>query len=147
MTRIYTQTHIQQPIETVFDYVTTPGNWPQWHPSSLGVSGATDHSLTIGEQVTEEFLVAGRTGKVIWTVEEHLPPHRWVIAGQIIGREGGGRITYTLTTENNGTKFEREFVYPPPNWLFHLLDWLFIRRQVLAESQEALHRLKAKLEG
>ena len=41
MTQIYTTIQIQTPIQRVFDYVTTPGNWPVWHPSSLGVSGAT----------------------------------------------------------------------------------------------------------
>ena len=66
MTRLYTTIQIQAPTERVFDYVTTPGNWPVWHPSSLGVSGATDHSLEPGERVTEGFLVAGRRGRVVW---------------------------------------------------------------------------------
>ena len=55
MTRIYTVVHIRQPPERVFEFVITPGHWPTWHPSSLRVSGATDHSLELGEQVTEEF--------------------------------------------------------------------------------------------
>jgi hypothetical protein len=48
---------------TVFAYVTTPANWPKWHPASLAVSGATDHPLVPGEQVTEDYLVAGRKGQ------------------------------------------------------------------------------------
>jgi ketosteroid isomerase-like protein len=68
MIRIYTAIHLTQPVEVVFDYVTTPGHWPRWHPSSLAVSGATGRSLMVGEQVTEEFLVAGRRGQVVWTV-------------------------------------------------------------------------------
>ena len=51
MTRVYNTIWIRAPIERVFDYVTTPGNWPVWHPSSLGVSGATDHSLDPGERI------------------------------------------------------------------------------------------------
>ena len=65
MTRIYTTAQIHTPADRVFDYVTTPGNWPVWHPSSLGVGGATDHSLEPDEQVTEEFQVAGRRGRVV----------------------------------------------------------------------------------
>ncbi len=60
MTRVNKTIHVGTSVERAFDYVTTPGNWPAWHPSSLKVSGATDHSLKPGEQVTEEFYVAGR---------------------------------------------------------------------------------------
>jgi uncharacterized protein YndB with AHSA1/START domain len=145
MTRIYTTTDIEAPIEEVFDYVTTPGNWPSWHPSSLGVSGATDHSLQVGEEVTEEFLVAGRRGRVGWTVREREAPRRWVIDGKV---EAGGRgtITYTLTPHHAGTTFEREFVYTVPNPLLRLLDRLVLRRRIEAESAEALRRLKEALE-
>ena len=147
MTRIYTTTHINQPREQVYEFVTTPGNWPQWHPSSLGVEGDTDHSLAVGESCTEAFHVAGRKGQVVWTVTGREVPRRWVIRGIIVGRNDGGLITYSLTPENGGTRFEREFVYPAPNLVFRLLDWLVIRRRVTAESQEALRRLKQVLEA
>jgi uncharacterized protein YndB with AHSA1/START domain len=144
MTRIHTTVQIHTPIERVFDYVTTPGNWPEWHPSSLGVSGATDHSLEPGEQVTEEFRVAGRRGRVVWTVRERDEPRRWVIDGKVEGG-GGGTIAYTLTPDAEGTTFEREFVYAMPNRLLALLDLLVLRRRAEAESAEALGRLKAAL--
>jgi uncharacterized protein YndB with AHSA1/START domain len=146
MTQIYTTIQIQTPIQRVFDYVTTPGNWPVWHPSSLGVSGATDHSLEPGEEVTEEFLVAGRRGRVVWTVRERVAPRRWVIDGRLEGG-GGGTITYTVTPHDVGTTFEREFVYATPNRLLALLDRLVLRRRIEAESAEALRRLKTVLEG
>ena len=146
MTRIYTESEMAVPIEQLYEFVTTPGNWPQWHPSSLGVSGAADHSLAVGEQCTEEFLVAGRRGQVVWTVIEREAPRRWVIEGQIVGRENGGVITYSLTPRNGGCLFQREFVYPTPNPLFWLLDRLIVRRQVQNESAEALRRLKELLE-
>jgi uncharacterized protein YndB with AHSA1/START domain len=146
MTRIYTAIHIPRSIETVFDYVTTPGNWPQWHPSSLGVSGATDHPLVVGEQVTEEYLVAGRQGKVVWTASERAFPSHLVIEGEIVNTGGnGGVITYTFSSQNNGTFFEREFVYKAPGVLFVLLDRLVIRRRIAAESTRALKQLKTVL--
>jgi uncharacterized protein YndB with AHSA1/START domain len=147
MTRVYTSIHIHTSAEQVFDFVTTAGNWPQWHPSSLGVSGAVDHSGLPGEKIVEKFLVAGRRGEVVWTVKEREPARRWVIDGVIVGREAGGVITYTLTPRDGGTLFEREFIYPTPNLLFALLDWLFIRRRVKGESHEALRRLKERLEA
>lgn len=64
MTRIHEEIRINIPIEVVFDYVTTPGNWPAWHRSSLGVSSATDHLLELGEQ----YRVAGRRVTFDWYV-------------------------------------------------------------------------------
>ncbi|MGH2542819.1 MAG: SRPBCC family protein [Ardenticatenaceae bacterium] len=147
MTRIYNAIHIERPVEEVFDYVTTPGNWPRWHPSSLAVRGATDHSLTVGEAVTEAFSVAGRREEVVWTVTERAAPQLWTIEGQIVGREGGGTVRYRLQARNGGTWFEREFTYPTRGLLFTLLDLLLIRRRVRKESTEAVARLKEVLEA
>src|SRR5215471_21272550 len=65
---------IAKPPDAVFAYVTTPGNWPKWHPASRAVSGTTDHSLTVGERVTEDFIVAGREGRVVWTAVKRDAP-------------------------------------------------------------------------
>jgi uncharacterized protein YndB with AHSA1/START domain len=64
MTRICNSIQIRRPIERVFDFITTPANWPQWHPASVSVSTNADHSLLQGEGVTEEISVAGRRGQV-----------------------------------------------------------------------------------
>ncbi|HZU69047.1 MAG TPA: SRPBCC family protein [Ktedonobacteraceae bacterium] len=145
MTRIYTPIFIPLPVETVFNYVTDPGNWPQWHPSSLGVSGATGHSLEIGEQVTEEFLVAGRHGKATWTVRERVFPRLWRIEGIISGSDSGGTVKYSLRPQDGGTFFEREFFYSMSSPLSALLNLLIIRRRVLAESKLAVRQLKQVL--
>jgi hypothetical protein len=130
----------------VFDYVTTPANGPRWHPSSLAVAGATDHALRVGEVVDEDFIVAGYQGRVRWTVVQRQVPERWAIAGKI--EDGGsGTVSYRLTAVAGGTLFERQFDYARPNLLFLLADLLRVRRQVTAESAEALRRLKAVLEG
>jgi uncharacterized protein YndB with AHSA1/START domain len=145
MSRVVTRATIMRSPEEVFAYVTTPGHWPEWHPSSLGVTGATDHSLAVGEEVTESFLVAGRKGSAHWTVREREEPRRWVIFGQVEGG-GTGSITYTLTPQDGGTLFEREFTYAMSNPLLGLLDALVLRRRIEAESAEALRRLKERLE-
>lgn len=146
MTRIFTTAMIACPREALYDYVTTPAHWPEWHPSSLGVSDGADHSLLVGERVTERFLVAGRRGSVVWTVAEREAPQRWVIVGAIEGSNGGGTITYNLTQRADGVYFEREFIYPPPNALFAVLDALIVRRRIQAESEQATRNLKAKME-
>jgi uncharacterized membrane protein len=140
MTRIYTTATIRCPIAEVYDYVTTPEHWPEWHPSSLGVSGATDHSLALGEQVTEQIRVARRQGTVVWTVRKCEAPRRWVI-------EGGGTVRYTLTARDDRTYCEREFIYRTPTLLLMVLDALIVRRRIEAESAEELRRLQARLEA
>lgn len=146
MGRVKTTIHVHQTIERVFDFVTTPRNWPLWHPSSLGVDGATDHSLEPGESVTERFRVAGRRGSVVWTVLKREAPRLWTIEGRV-GDRGSGRISYTLTPHDGGTLFERDFSYSFSNPLLSLMDRLVLRRRIAAESAEALRRLKAVLEA
>lgn len=148
MSRIVSSTVIHQPIEHVWEYVTTPGNWPRWHPSSLAVTGAANHSLDLGEQVTEEFLVAGRLGRAVWTVIEREAPYRWVIRGEIAGNRGGAGVRYLLHQRTDGsTHFERELTYLLDNPLQRLLDRFFIRKSVERESAEAVDRLRRRLEG
>ncbi len=145
-TRIVTAITIRQPVAQVYDYVTTPGHWPQWHPSSLAVSGAVDHSLLVGERATEDFLVAGRRGRAVWTVIAREAPARWEIEGEVDGRKASV-ITYTLAQAGAGTRFQRELAYRSPNLLFALLNRLQIRARIEAESSLALERLKQVLEG
>jgi uncharacterized protein YndB with AHSA1/START domain len=145
MSRVVSRATIARLPGEVFSYVTTPGHWPEWHPSSLGVTGATDHSLLVGEEVTESFLVAGRRGKAHWTVREREEPRRWVIFG-LVERGGTGTITYTLTPQNGGTYFEREFTYEMNSPLLALLDRLVLHRRIEGESAEAVRRLKGRLE-
>lgn len=146
VTRIYTVATIGKPNAAVFNYATTPANWPKWHPSSLHVSGATGHSLAVGEQVVEEFLVAGRHGEVTWTVVKRDASRQWVIEGDIERRKVA-MITYTLTTIAQGTLFERELIYRATPLWFSILNRLILRPRVEVESAEALRRLKLVLES
>jgi len=102
--------------------------------------------LTLGEQVTEEYRVAGRRGRAIWTVRERVPPHRWVIEGRAEAG-GGGTVTYVLASRAGGTEFHRDFVYDVPSLPLKLLNWLVLRHRIAGESAEALRRLKRVLEA
>ncbi|RZF27171.1 SRPBCC family protein [Paraburkholderia sp. UYCP14C] len=145
-TEIVTVTSIERPDSAVFDYVTTPAHWPDWHPSSLSVRGATDHPLSVGEQVTEEFRVAGRRGSVVWTVAVRDRPRKWVIIGKIDGKPAG-TVRYSLTPVASGTRFERVFVYRSPSLWFAAANVLFVRARIQQESDEAVARLKKTLEA
>ena len=146
MARVVTTIDIRRSIDEVFTYVSTPGNWAQWHPATLDVNGATDHSLMPGEQICEDFQVGGRRARALWTVQKRDAPRLWKIEGYT-PQGGRATIAYRLTELADGTGFERELEYSKPGLVFMLLDWLFIRRRMQAQSKEALTRLKAALEA
>jgi uncharacterized protein YndB with AHSA1/START domain len=145
MPRIYTSIEIDRPIEQVFDYVTTPANWPDWHTTALDVSGTTERSLEAGEAVTEDVKLMGRRSSATWTVRERTPPTRWVIEGQIAA---GAKavITYHLRANGAGTTFGREVVYTLPRALA-LVNGVLVKPRLEAEATASLRRLKDGLEG
>ena len=145
-TRIVSAVDIARGPPEVFAYVTTPGNWPRWHPSSLAVSGAVDHPLELGESVVEDFQVAGRRGRVTWRVTAREPDRWWRITGNIDGRESG-TVSYSLAPTATGTHFVREFEYRTPNLLFALLNRLSLRSRIETESLQAVRQLKERLES
>jgi len=138
---IQTARYLPLPIEHVFDFVTTSGNWPLWHPASQAVTGQTTRPMQLGEQVVEDFCLAGYQGVVTWTVNQHEAPYRWRIEGAIGGRVRGA-ITYNLTPEISGTFFERTFVYRLQKRWESVIDYLLFRRFMAAESSLALRRLR-----
>ncbi len=148
MSGITTTIRIHKPIEVVFDYVTTPCNWIHWQPTSLQVSGcSTEHSLGVGEQVTEEVKTSfgGRRRSITWTVRERDAPRHWMIEGQLAG---GSRleVTYMLASDGDSTIFERRAAYTVRRPLLALLGPL-LRGHAQTESEEALTRLKEILES
>ncbi|HEX3148227.1 MAG TPA: SRPBCC family protein [Gemmataceae bacterium] len=147
VSRVYNAITIHRPIAEVFDYVTMPASWVHWHPVTIGVTGVTDHSLHIGEQVIEEIRSVGGKGFMTWTVTERSAPHHWRIDGESnIGING--IISYRFTEHPDGTHYERELYYWKPHGvLYPLVDRIYKRNQVLEESAEALRRIKANLEG
>lgn len=146
VTKIETAVHIKRAIDDIYDFVTTPSNWPQWHPSSIAVTGDSTHSLEVGEQVAEDFCVVWRRGQVVWTVTGREAPFYWEIDGKIAGHDLGGTIQYQLAPHGEGTLFRREFAYPTPTFFFAAVNKLIGRRRVRYESELASLRLKSLLE-
>ncbi|AKC72379.1 hypothetical protein MB84_12670 [Pandoraea oxalativorans] len=145
-THVVTVVTLRAPPQAVYDYVTTPANWPKWHPASLAVQGVTDHPLTVGEEVAEEFRLAGRHGILHWKVVEAKPPFEWRIEGEV-NRRPSGAVRYTLTPDGTGTRFRRDFMYRTPNLLFLILDPVFIGPRMRAESAQGASQLEQVFEA
>ncbi len=145
MTTITTVATIARPPAEVFDFVTTPANWPRWHPSSVRVTGDAGHPLRVGERCVEEYVVAGRRGSGEWTVIAWDPPRRWSIEANPPGG-GHATIVYELTAVGGGTRFTRTLYYRMPNAFLTLLNALLLRRRVERESAIAVNNLRLLLD-
>jgi uncharacterized protein YndB with AHSA1/START domain len=145
MTKIVAAVVIARPIGSVFEYATTPAHWPQWHPASRAVHGARDHALLIGEEVTEDFVVAGKRGSCVWRVTRRDRPRLWTITTAT--PRGRAEITYRLEDRAGNTVFERELAYETSGLLLAIMEFLVLRRRMRAESRVALERLKERLES
>jgi uncharacterized protein YndB with AHSA1/START domain len=145
-TRVMSSADIAAPPERVFAYVTTPANWPRWHPQSRAVSGVVDRTPQPGEKTIEDFEIAGKKGRATWVSVAVDPPRRWAFEGR--GEGGGGaRIVYTLTPISGGTRFERDLTYRGPNLAFVVANALKLRAVMESDSAEAVRRLKAAIEA
>jgi uncharacterized protein YndB with AHSA1/START domain len=145
-TRIVDSVDIAAPPERVFAYVTTPANWPRWHPQSRAVSGVVDRTPQPGEKTIEDFEIAGRKGRATWTSIAVDSPRRWEFEGRSEGG-GGARIVYTLSATRGGTRFERALEYRGPNLAFAIVNALRLRAVMQADSAEAVRRLKQAIEA
>ncbi|VVD87076.1 polyketide cyclase [Pandoraea nosoerga] len=139
-THVVTVVTLRAPPQAVYDYVTTPANWPAWHPASLAVQGTTDRPLALGDEVAEEFRLAGRHGILHWRVIEAKPPLTWRAEAEV-NRRPSAQVRYTLTPDGSGTRFERDFIYRTPNLLFLILDPLFVGPRMRAESAQGARQL------
>jgi hypothetical protein len=144
--RVVNRIEIAAPPQRVFAYITTPANWPRWHPASRAVRGIVDRTPAVGESVVETFEIAGRGGDATWTTVELDPPRRWVITS---GAPGGSyaHIVYALRGKDGGTFWERDLTYRGPNLLFGILNVLQIRTVMESDSAKAQANAKRQVEA
>lgn len=136
---------IARPAAEVFEFVSTPAYWSRWHPATRLVRDAPERPMVLGETLLEHFSVAGRRLKARWTVCVCEPHKRWAIATDT--PHGVARITYQISAEGTGCRFERKLQFRSKFWLWRLLDSNLTRWVLEHQSDRALRRLKALLEA
>lgn len=127
---------IARPVEAVFDVAMTTKHWPAWHPATVGVAGVTERPLTLGDQVTESVVIAGRPGEGTWTVVTCDRPHSLTL--ELRSSLGLTRIAYALTPTEEGTRFQRDLSYE--------IGAPELDRVMEGQSAQAMVNLKALLE-
>ncbi len=112
---------VTRPPEDVFDWLTTPANWPECSPVTLRIDARdAARPLRAGDLFTEHVRVEKWQGHFDWTVQTLDRPHRCVISGSAAGEKVGsalggvreGRIEITVAQLGDRTTFTREMTYP-----------------------------------
>jgi hypothetical protein len=138
---------IRKPAAQIFDYLTTPKHWPDFHPASLEETGATEHPLNVGDRHRERFRTRGWTGYINWTTLEADRPLHFRMHGEVEGIGGKILITFRTVERPDGVELSRELEYTPSHWLLRLIDKLYLHRHMTRESLTAWERLKRNLES
>lgn len=147
MNRMLHRIWIARPPELVLAYASTPGLWPEWHPASLRLDPGAERPLGRGETFEEDIRTAGRDDHLSWVVEESEPGRVW--AARALSRNNGARILvrYRVSASEGGTEFQRDLEYELPGIGLRVLNALFLRRRIDAESRLSLLQLKQRVEA
>lgn len=143
------QTVIAAPCQQVFDYVTQPWRWHEWHPNSRSAQAEVER-LQVGDHFDEVIevqplapLPPRMERQTHYSVEASEPHRHWQVRGDT--GDGWLVIRYDLTAEGDQTRFERTLTFDV-RWPTRLL-LPALKRQMRATSAVALDNLKRKIEA
>jgi len=140
MTTIQLEQFIHASPQSVYDYVTRPALWKEWHPASQGADGHAAESLGVGARFEEDIISAGRRRHLRWTVEKAEPGRLW--AASALMEDGSTvQLLYEFQARNTGMNFRRTLRYQVKPLHLRLANALFVWRRVQAESRLALSNL------
>ncbi len=144
MTLIRLSVEIAATPEGVYDYVTRPARWKEWHPSSLRTRGIGDESLTAGRHFEEDVRSAGFTRHLSWRVEESEQAVQWRAAARM--EDGSSvKLHYGFTATPGGMRFTRTLEYSLRPVALRWLNDLIVWRKVKSESARALDNVRRRL--
>ncbi|WP_460135910.1 SRPBCC family protein [Pseudomonas sp. S1_E04] len=137
--RISQERFIQAPIDAVYDYVTQPDRWHEWHPTSLGAETGTTGSLPAGSRFTEFIDLLGIRVPMSYRVQVAQRPGEFKTVFTSLAVDGS--IHYFLQPFRGGTLFKRVLTYETE------LQLVALHERMTELSAVALDRLKHRLEN
>ncbi|MDO4236982.1 SRPBCC family protein [Pseudomonas sp.] len=136
--RISHERFILAPLETVYDYVTQPDRWHEWHPSSLSADTGTRGSLPVGTRFTEIIDLLGIRVPMSYSVQVARRPNEFKTVFTSLAVDGC--LHYVLHAQPGGTLFKRVLTYETE------LQLAALHERMIERSGVALDRLKQRLE-
>ncbi|MFL1544623.1 SRPBCC family protein [Pseudomonas sp. O39] len=130
---------IQAPPEIVYDYVTQPDRWHEWHPTSLSADTGTTGSLAVGARFTEIIDLLGVRVPLSYRVQVACRPSEFKTVFTSLAVDG--TIHYFLQAYRGGTLFKRVLTYETE------LQLATLHERMIALSAIALDQLKHRLEN
>ena len=146
---IHNEIEIAVPAKNLFDYVTKPWFWHEWHPSSISAQ-TTNSVLGKGHEFEELIEVQPlaplppRLRRITrYRVVDSAPFHTWTAEGKM--KDGWIRIRYDFEAKGGVTFFARtlDFSVSGPNRILMPV----LRSSMDKLSLVALNNLKQKLEA
>jgi uncharacterized protein YndB with AHSA1/START domain len=139
----FTQTvHIAAAPEAVYPFVTNAAQWHTWHPATHSVRDVPDRPLVLGETVIEEIHAGFRHFDAKWLVIECVPLRRWAIGTHT--PHGRSTVTYELTPQDGGTRFQRTCEFASTG-VWNLLDGTALKWMLRRQAARALENLRRRL--
>ena len=130
---------IQAPIDAVYDYVTQPDRWHEWHPTSLSADTGITGSLPVGTRFTEIIDLLGIRVPMSYRVQIARRSSEFKTVFTSLAVDGS--IHYYLRAHQGGTLFTRVLTYETE------LQLASLHERMVALSSIALDRLKQRLEN
>ncbi|KAA8704095.1 MULTISPECIES: SRPBCC family protein [Pseudomonas] len=137
--QISQERYIQAPIEAVYDYVTQPDRWHEWHPTSLSADTGTSGSLPAGQRFTEMIDLLGVRVPMSYRVQIAEPPREFKTVFTSLAVDGC--IHYYLQSRGSGTLFTRVLSYETE------LKLNTLEARMVELSNQAMDQLKQRLES
>jgi uncharacterized membrane protein len=77
--RVERSATIDQPVDQVFDYVSTPENDPTWVPASLRHEMLSPAPMRVGSITEEDMWFLGRRMRYAWEITQYEPPSTFAL--------------------------------------------------------------------
>lgn len=130
---------INSPVQAVYDYVSQPDRWHEWHPVSLGAQRTSDEPLKVGDTFTEQIRLYGQENQMNYRVDIASPPHEFKTS--FTSPMIDGSIHYKLEQRGDSTLFHRTLDYSIDKYV------VILKEGMQEVSGVALGNLQDKLEN
>lgn len=130
----------------VFEYVTVPTKWHEWHHQSLWVKPELLSSFQEGQRFEEEIQTLLGNDPMSWEVKEHNQDKAWEAHAYNHNKDANIHLRYEFKEIDTETEFTRTLNYETPNFLLHMANQLYFMSHMKDESMHALDSLKSKVE-
>ncbi|MDX1570589.1 MAG: SRPBCC family protein [Xanthomonadales bacterium] len=134
--------------KALYEYVSQPWHWHEWHPSSRS-AGSEASKLEVGDTFTEvielqpfsplPFRMRRQTTYRVLVAE---PEESWQVRGET--RDGWLMIQYAFEPIEQGTRFTRTLTYEATGPTALLMP--FLKKRMAEKSRIALANLKRRME-